>query len=327
MSTKNQIFYLLMEHRGESVSGETIGSSLGISRAAVWKGINALRKDGYPIEAIPSKGYCLSGSVDYLSAEEISALLDNNGQVMEILVFDSLESTNKTAKEMALTEPAHDIVFVANQQTAGRGRLGRSFYSPKNAGLYLSILFRPRFDMRHSILITTAAAVAVERAIEKLSPIKLTIKWVNDLYYNEKKICGILTEAISDFETGRIGYVVLGIGVNCFDVAYPDELTGVAGNVGGGFSRNQLAAEIINQWYRLLPTIQDRKFLEEYRQRSFILGQEILIYPAGNKEAEGVLAQALSIDENGGLVVRYLSGPDFGLTATLSGGEVSVRKV
>jgi len=327
MSTKNQIFRLLMEHRGESVSGQTIGATLGISRAAVWKGISALREDGYPIEAVTNKGYCLMGMEDYLSAEEISEKLDIHGPVMEIRVYDSLESTNKTAKEEALSEPNHDIVFVANEQTAGRGRLGRSFYSPENAGLYMSILFRPPFDLSHSILITTAAAVAVVRAVEKLNPIRLTIKWVNDIYYNDKKICGILTEAISDFETGRIGYVVLGIGINCFDASYPADLSGVAGNLGGGFTRNQLAAEIINQWNTLLPTLQDRKFLEEYRERSMVLGKEILIFPSGNKDAKGVLAQALSIDDDGGLVVRYLEGPDFGHTQTLSGGEVSIRNL
>jgi BirA family transcriptional regulator, biotin operon repressor / biotin---[acetyl-CoA-carboxylase] ligase len=327
MSTKNQIFRLLMEHRGESVSGQTIGTSLGISRAAVWKGITALRKDGYPIEAITNKGYCLSGAVDYLSAEEISSMLDATGPTLELRVFDSLESTNKTAKEVALAEPNHDIVILANEQTAGRGRLGRSFYSPPNAGLYLSILFRPSFDMSHSILITTAAAVAVVRAIEKLSPLNLSIKWVNDIYYNEMKVCGILTEAISDFETGRIGYVVLGIGINCFDVAYPEELSKIAGSLGGGFSRNQLAAEIINQWNTLLPGIENRSFLDEYRKKSAVLGKEIYIFPAGALEEEATLAQALSIDNDGGLVVRYLSGNKFGLTETLSGGEVSIRKV
>lgn len=326
MSTKNQIFRLLMENRGKSVSGQTIGTTLGISRAAVWKGITALRKDGYPIEAITNKGYCLSGTEDYLSAEEISAMLDSNGPTLEIRVFDTLDSSNKTAKEVALTEPNHSIVILANEQTAGRGRLGRSFYSPENAGLYMSILFRPAFDMSQSILITTAAAVAVVRAIEKLSPVELSIKWVNDIYLNEKKICGILTEAISDFETGRIGYVVLGIGVNCFDVAYPEELSGIAGSLGGGFSRNQLAAEIINQWNALLPGIETRAFLDEYRQKSSVLGKEIFIFPAGDRENEGILAQTLSIDDDGGLVVRYLAGPKFGLTETLSGGEVSIRK-
>ncbi len=327
MSTKNHIFRLLMEHRGTSVSGQAIGAALGISRAAVWKGISALRKEGYPIEAITNKGYCLSGTEDYLSSEEILAMLSPANPPLEIRVFDSLESTNKTAKEVALTEPNHDIVILANEQTAGRGRLGRSFYSPKNAGLYLSILFRPSFAMGHSILITTAAAVAVVRAIEKLSPVELSIKWVNDIYYNEKKICGILTEAISDFETGRIGYVVLGIGVNCYDVSYPEELSTIAGNLGGGFSRNQLAAEIVNQWYIVLPEMEDRTFLETYRQRSAVLDKEILICPVANREEEGILAQAISIDDDGGLVVQYLAGPKLGQTDTLSSGEVSIRKV
>lgn len=155
---------------------------------------------------------------------------------------------------------------------------------------------------------------------------ELTIKWVNDIYYKERKVCGILTEAISDFETGRIGYVVLGIGVNCFEVAYPEEISEIAGSLGGGFSRNQLAAEIVNQWYSILPSMETREFLDEYRQKSDVLGKEILIYQHGDRTKEGILAQALSIDDDGGLVVRFLAGPKFGQTETLSSGEVSIRK-
>lgn len=327
MSTRRQIFHLLVEHRGEPVSGEAIGAALGISRAAVWKGINALREEGYPIEAITNKGYTLMGNRDYLSAEEITGLLEPTAAGYEIVVLDSVESTNRTAKELALKDPDHGIAVVANQQTAGRGRLGRSFYSPEDAGLYMSLLFRPTFDMSHAILVTTAASVAVVHAIESLCPVKLTIKWVNDIYLNDKKICGILTEALTNFETGGVDFVVLGIGVNCFDAEFPTEISAIAGNLGGGFSRNRLAAEILNQWTLLLPDIEDRQFLEEYRRRSGLLGKEILVYPPGVQGESGVLAQALDIDRDGGLVVRYLDGPKLGLTETLSGGEVSVRKV
>ena len=345
MSTKEQIFRMLMEHRGQSVSGETLGEALGISRAAVWKGINALRKDGYPIEAITNKGYCLAGSQDYLSSTEISRHLRPEAGNIEIQVYDSVESTNKTAKELALTEPDHFIAVISNEQTAGRGRLGRSFYSPENAGLYMSILFRPTFDMSHAILVTTAASVAVVRAIETLSaashssetlsaashssadfsPEALSIKWVNDIYLNDKKICGILTEAISDFETGGIEYVVLGIGINCFEVTLPPDLSTTVGNLGGGFSRNQLAAEILNQWAALLPGMEDRGFLDEYRNRSGVLGKKILVFPPGVQTGVGMLAQALEIDRDGGLVVQYLEGEKAGNIETLSGGEVSIR--
>jgi len=327
MSTRNQIFRLLVEHKGESVSGEAIGAALGISRAAVWKGISALREEGYPIEAITNKGYSLGGDRDYLSAGEIEGLLRPSALGFEIRVFDSVESTNRTAKELALSDPDHGIAVVANRQTAGRGRLGRSFYSPEDTGLYMSLLFRPTFDMRHAILVTTAASVAVVRAIESLCPVKLSIKWVNDIYLKDKKICGILTEALTNFETGGVDYVVLGIGVNCFESDFPSEISSIAGNLGGGFSRNQLAAEILNQWTMMLPDIEDRLFLEEYRQRSGLLGKEILVYPPGIQDESGVSAQALDIDRDGGLVVRYLDGPKLGLTETLSGGEVSVRKV
>lgn len=324
MSTKDRIFELLAGNRGQFLSGEEIGSALGVSRAAVWKGIKALRQEGFPIEAATNKGYWLANDRDYLSAESIRQLLSPGARETEVLVFDTVESTNRTAKEAALREPDRPMAFIANHQTAGRGRLGRSFYSPEESGLYMSLLFRPADRKVAPVLVTTAASVAVLRAVEALSSLRLSIKWVNDLYLGDKKICGILTEAVSDLESGRISYLVLGIGVNCFDTAFPDDLADSAGSLGAGFSRNQLAAEILNQWFLLEKDLHSRDFLREYKDRSMLLGKEILVYPGG-VQSMPTSAMALDIDGSGGLVVAYLEGPKAGVRETLSSGEVSVR--
>lgn len=188
----------------------------------------------------------------------------------------------------------------------------------------MSLLFRPADRKVAPVLVTTAASVAVLRAVEALSSLRLSIKWVNDLYLGDKKICGILTEAVSDLESGRISYLVLGIGVNCFDTAFPDDLADSAGSLGAGFSRNQLAAEILNQWFLLEKDLHSRDFLREYKDRSMLLGKEILVYPGG-VQSMPTSAMALDIDGSGGLVVAYLEGPKAGVRETLSSGEVSVR--
>lgn len=324
MNTKERIFELLAGSKGQTLSGEAIGEALGISRAAVWKGITALRQEGFPIEAGTNKGYRLVGDKDYLSAEAVRSFLLPQAQEVEIQVYDALPSTNRTAKEAALSEPDHPVAILADRQTAGRGRMGRSFYSPENAGLYMSLLLRPSDSQVQPVLLTTAAAVAVLRAVEALAPVRLSVKWVNDLFLGDKKVCGILTEGVTDLETGRISYLVIGIGVNCYETAFPPELAGRAGSLGAGFSRNRLAAEIINQWTLLEAELRSRAFLEDYRSRSMLLGKEILVYPGGT-EGEGIPAAALSVDDNGGLVVRYLEGELAGSVRTLTTGEVSVR--
>lgn len=343
MSTRGNVLKALEENKGRAVSGEELAGCLNISRAAVWKAIQELRKEGYCIDAITNKGYCLAPDSDVLSVEGILPHVKKTSMTDRIHVFKILESTNLTAKKMALDGAPYDTVVIAEEQTKGRGRMGRSFFSPPAGGIYMTFILEPRFDTARSVLITTAASVAVCKAIEKVTGISCRIKWVNDIYMEEKKICGILTEAVTDFESGHIDHIVLGIGINYSTAlsTFPRELSGIAGslfdkgsetagNSGGkpreGISRNHLIAEVINQMLEINENLESRDFIEEYRNRSFVLGKEILVIPAAGSgknpnPAVGIPAAAVDIDGDGGLVVRYRDGT----VQTLNSGEISIR--
>lgn len=322
MTVKQSVLRALGEARGASVSGEALAQSLGVSRAAVWKAIKSLQGEGYRISAGTNRGYRLEECPDLLTAEGISAMLPLELAQLDLRVFDEIDSTNLEAKRLAMTGLSRCAV-VADRQTAGRGRLGRSFYSPPGCGIYTSLLLRPRPDQLADVtLLTTAAGVAVCRALERAAGVQAEIKWVNDLYLNGKKICGILTEGVTDFESGMIESVVIGYGINFRDDAHlPEELRSIVGSVFGAepptVTRSALAAAMLAELLPLAEDLSSRSFLPEYRRRSMLLGREIVFSRAGGRFA----AVAEEIDDDGGLVVRL---PD-GSRETLRSGEVSVR--
>lgn len=256
-------------------------------------------------------------SSNTLSQEAIESQLN---QPCTLKVYDCVTSTNTLAKESTIkTLP---LAIVANQQTMGRGRLGRRFASPSGCGIYMSLLIEPTFSLTAVSLLTMAQAVATCRAIEKVCQIQPSIKWVNDLYWKQKKICGILTEAQTNVKSGRIDRLVIGSGVNCFPGDMPQELSSIAGCISNreeSFSRNDLAAAMINETLSILATLEDRSFLDEYRSRCMILGQAIRIHPTCD-ETE-IPAIARSITDDGGLLVEYADGQ----TEVLHTGEISIR--
>ena len=238
--------------------------------------------------------------------------------------FDRLDSTNAKAKELAITGAPHGTVVVATEQTCGRGRLGRSFFSPGGSGVYLSMIIRPEeIGLEHAdaVLLTTAASVAVARAVRKTLDLDLQIKWVNDLYYNDKKVCGILAEGVIDPKRSVLDAVVIGIGVNVQEPpgGFPEELKEIAGALTGDSvsSTDDLAAAIAEELWAMLPTIGERSFLAEYRQRSLVLGKRVRLLP------KNVVATAINIDNNGGLIVRHADDS----IETLTTGEISLRIV
>ncbi|MEG0662332.1 MAG: biotin--[acetyl-CoA-carboxylase] ligase [Anaerovoracaceae bacterium] len=317
MSIKSEILKNLEENKGAAISGESLAETLGVSRTAVWKAINSLRKEGYQIEADSGKGYTLSAQSDFLSKEGILPYLNTP---VPILVYDSLESTNKTATALAMEGGAYQTTILAGTQTKGRGRLGRSFYSPEGTGIYMSMILEPSFDLRKAVLITAAASVAVAKAMEKVCQVKPEIKWVNDVYVNQKKVCGILTEAVSNVETGQITHLILGIGINCFTEHFPEEAGEYAGSIQGEFSKNQLAAQVINEVLAVMETLEERSFIGYYRQHSMILGKPIKAFRLGREGSRN--GTAVAIDDNGALVIEY---DDDGTTEVLSSGEISIR--
>lgn len=324
MSVKKSVLQMLETHREEDLSGEMMAQELGVSRAAVWKAINSLKAQGYPITAATNRGYRLGEESDLLSEEGIRPYVLPQAQKKDIFVFDTIDSTNLEAKRRAMLGGSHFTVIISDQQTLGRGRFGRSFYSPSGCGIYISILLKPTPQQISDVtLLTTAAGVAVCRAIEKLTELRPKIKWVNDVYLDNKKICGILTEAVTDVESGAIESVVIGSGINFkqAETPIPEDIKNIVGTLFGSekpsISRNRLAAEIINETFILLDKLSTREFLNDYRSRSMLLGQEI-VFSRGEKK---YAATAETIDDDGSLIVKLENGE----TMALRSGEVSVR--
>lgn len=319
MNTKDIILDVLKSQPKVPISGETLAQQLGISRAAVNKAVKALRLQGYCIDAAPKKGYCLSEPKELLSLSEIRSFLHYE---IPLHLFHSTDSTNTVAKKMALEGVPHGTTVIALHQTYGRGRLGRSFLAPVGNGIYLSTILKPTFDIHKSVLITTAASVAVCRALQSVCHVEPKIKWVNDVYVDDKKVCGILTEAITDFESGQIESLIVGIGINCSTDALPEELLEIAGAVEGDYSKNQLAACVITELLKLAEDLESRTFIEEYRNFSLVLGKTVQVYKGGfSPDKIGIPARVLDIDDHGGLVVLYSNGNQ----ETLSSGEISIR--
>lgn len=329
MSTKSQILEIFNEHPAEYISGQELADILGLSRNSVWKAIKKLQEEGFAIESKASTGYRLVQKGDVLSADYIK---ENIKFPCKVKVLEKVDSTNNYAKRIEnLSVPN---IIIAKEQTHGRGRMGRSFYSPPSKGLYMTIAFEPDFSLDKSMLITTVAALAVCQAIESVVGIGPKIKWVNDIYLQGKKICGILTEAESNFETGTISRIIVGIGINCFEQIFPDEIEGKATylkNAKKEFTRNDLAGAVVNRLFDLTKDFDKKKLLREYKSRSMILGEQILLYGSSYGQmpengGRGVKARAIDIDENGGLVVEYLEGRRSREMDVITSGEVTIRK-
>ncbi len=318
MSIKSKILSKL-EDQDDYISGEEIAVQLGVSRAAVWKAVRSLKDEGFEISSIRNRGYRLIAAADALSCDQIKTHMNTAASKLDLIVLESVDSTNNEAKRMLANGYEGRCLIVANEQTGGRGRLGRTFYSPKNTGIYMSFLFKTDLKLSDAVTVTTAASVAVVEAIESVTGIVPEIKWVNDVYVGEKKVCGILTEAVSDFETATARNVIIGIGINITTSDFPEELRVSASSLGVHTPvRNELIAATANKLVLFAKNLCDHSlFIESYRRHSLVVGREIDFYINGNKNT----GTAESIDENGGLVVRLENGD----MTTLSSGEVTVR--
>lgn len=322
MDLKHQVLKILELNRGCYINGAKLADELYVTRSAVWKAIKALQKDNYRIEAVPNRGYRLIPDNDIVSVESISPYLKPCASHFQLDVRQSVCSTNTIAKEMAQKGAKEGTVIIALEQTQGRGRMGRCFYSPKGSGIYLSVILRPKLSIEDSLMITTCAAVAVARAIEKVASVEAQIKWVNDIYVAGKKVCGILTEASLDFESGGLEYAVVGIGINIAAAAFPDDIKDIAGSIFRKKPKDKpvssmLVAELLNNISEMTPCIMDKKYLDEYRRRSFLIGKDIYVI-RGN---HSISAKAVDIDEKARLIVEYEEHS----REALNSGEVSVR--
>jgi len=325
--SKDTVLRLLQDSGGDWVSGEDVSGRLGISRAAVWKTIDALRRDGYAIESRKSRGYRLLDEPDRLSGTEIRARLGETERLgRELVCFERIDSTNAYLKRAASQGAPDGTVAVADEQTGGRGRRGRGFLSLPGKGVYLSVLLRPPLEPGRMLPLTGFVAVAVCSAVERVAQVRPQIKWTNDLILGGKKLCGILTELSVEGESGALQYVVLGVGVNVahtredFTGELADIATSLAIETGRTVSRAALAAAMIEELdalYSALLRGETRPWLDAYRRDCLTIGREVRLLWQDEQEK----VRAVGVDDDLGLeVVR-----EDGTRDVIRTGEVSVR--
>lgn len=305
------------------LSGQELSRDLGISRAAVWKAVEVLRRQGYDVEARTGRGYRLVGAPDLLTQETVERYLIRPRDNFRVL--SETDSTNSACRRLALEGAPDGTVVLADCQTAGRGRRGRSFQSPAGKGLFFSILWRPDCAPEQLLPLTALSAVAVCRAIRQVCGAQAQIKWPNDLVLSGRKLAGILTEMALEGESGHVSHVVVGIGVNVhqrltdFDGEVAQIATSLDLALGGSVCRAQLAAALLEEMDILRREVlfAPEKWLAEYRAACLNIGKTVQLIWGEEREP----AQALAVDDRYGLVVRHRDGR----VETLRSGEVSVR--
>jgi len=323
MKTKDIILKKLEENRNIYISGEDLATELNLSRTAIWKGVNSLKEEGYIINSSTNKGYKLDEKNDKISTFGIAHNLMEPLKDIDIMYYDSIDSTNTEAKRLLYSKDLKNFTaLVSDEQTEGRGRRGKDFSSPKGTGIYLSVVIFPEenFNLSSFDLITVRAAVAIVNAIQNKTNKNPKIKWVNDIFLDGKKICGILSEADSDFESRQIKSIIIGMGLNfTTDVSSLSEsLQDIAGSLKPeNLLRNEMIGEILNQLYIAFYKMSDFEILESYKEHSLLLGREVT-FKIKDVNYEAI---AKDINEAGNLIVELKNGD----TMTLSSGEVSVK--
>lgn len=321
---KEKILHLLKEYEKSFISGQRISKELGVTRTAVWKYINILKEDGYKIESVSKRGYRLISSPDLLSFEELNEKLITKYIGRNIMYFQTLGSTNNKAKELALSNVPHGTVIISEEQTEGRGRLGRNWSSPKFKGIWLSIILRPDTDPLNVPKVTQVGAAAVIKALNELD-INAYVKWPNDIILNEKKVCGILTEMSG--ELNKVNYVVMGIGINVNTDSsdFPEELKNTATSIsletGKYIKRKELVSKLLNSFELLYDEFEKEETIKTSvsicKKNSILLGKEIKIINRGKE----TYARAVDLSDEGELMVQYTDG----IVEKIVSGEVSIR--
>ncbi len=320
---KDKIIRMLRQKDGY-VSGEDISDVLGVSRTAVWKTINTLRDEEYIIDSSSRKGYKLIESPDVLSQVEIEPYLSTKYIGRNIIYYDTLDSTNNKARDMAIEGAEEGLVVIAEEQTKGRGRLGRVWTTPKLSSAAFSIAVRPSIKPEDASGLTLIMGDAVCRAIRKVTGLNAKIKWPNDIIVNGKKVCGILTEMNAEIE--RINYIVLGVGININVDKFPEDIKHIATSLnlelGKLVSRKEIVAEVFNEFEMLYDDFKEnglKNIMDEFKSFSVTLGKKVRVISI-NEEFEG---EAIDITDDGLLVVKLEDGS----TRNVISGDVSVRGI
>lgn len=306
------------------VSGQELCERFGVSRTAVWKAMNQLKKEGYEIESVQNKGYHLVKTPDILSKNELVSIRKTKWVGTEICYFDVTDSTNTQAKSLGEGDAPNGTLVVAGKQESGRGRRGRSFESPAGTGIFMTLLLRPEIEPQNASMLTLVSALAVAKGIEHMVDLPVQIKWPNDIVINGKKVCGILTEMSAQMD--YVNYIVIGIGINVSNEEFPEEIKDVATSIylesGKHVNRAMLIEKIweeFEDYYELYEKTQDLSSLvKEYDSYLVNRGQKVRVLDP-KEPYEG---KAMGITDRGELIVDTWEA-----RRLVSAGEVSVRGV
>ncbi|MBR2481148.1 MAG: biotin--[Clostridia bacterium] len=316
--TKENVLNFLEQNRGAYVSGAKIALALGVSRNAIWKSIRVLEKEGYRIDKRTNVGYKLLEHNDVLSANGIQNCFGRVPKV-RVEVYQTLSSTNDYLINKAQDGEDEGLLVCAENQSAGKGRLGRKFFSP-SGGVYFSLLLRPQKGSTVTEYLTVITAIAVCESVNELFGVGAGIKWVNDVYVGNKKCAGILTEASVDFETGSVAYAVIGIGINLNEPieGYPDDIKDIACSLNSRVpnAKNKLVDLIVEKLMHNYQNFDKDSIVSKYRTNSIMNERKVLV----KRESGNRLATALGIDDECRLIVKYENGEE----ERLYYGEVSL---
>lgn len=321
---KEEILRLLRSADGY-ISGQELCNRFGVSRTAVWKAINQLKEAGYEIEAQQNKGYRLMAAPDLMTEAEIKSLMHTEWVAKEVLYFDTIDSTNTKAQELAEKGYPSGTLVVADKQESGKGRRGRSWVSPSGTGIFMTLMIKPDINPNNASMLTLVAALAVAKAITSVTGEEALIKWPNDIVVNGKKVCGILTEMNAQFD--YINHIVVGIGINVHNESFPEEISQMASSLmieagGKRFHRAQIIAETMSyfeQYYDTFLKTQDLSALvREYDELLVNRNKSVRVLDP----KEPFDGKAMGITSKGELIVDTWESRKL-----VSSGEVSVRGI
>ena len=321
---KEEILRLLRSADGY-ISGQELCNRFGVSRTAVWKAINQLKEAGYEIEAQQNKGYRLMAAPDLMTEAEIKSLMHTEWAAKEVLYFDTIDSTNTKAQELAEKGYPSGTLVVADKQESGKGRRGRSWVSPSGTGIFMTLMIKPDINPNNASMLTLVAALAVAKAITSVTGEEALIKWPNDIVVNGKKVCGILTEMNAQFD--YINHIVVGIGINVHNESFPEEISQMASSLmieagGKRFHRAQIIAETMSyfeQYYDTFLKTQDLSALvREYDELLVNRNKSVRVLDP----KEPFDGKAMGITPKGELIVDTWESRKL-----VSSGEVSVRGI
>ena len=310
MPTKDRLLAYLKEKKENWVSGEALSTQLAVSRTAIWKHIRKLREEGYGIESSPKKGYLLRKISDLLLPNEIREGLDTKVFGRKgIVYYSQINSTNTKAKELAARDAPEGTLVVAEQQVEGRGRKGRTWFSPPEGGIYISLILKPHISPSEAPKITMLTGVVVAETLLKLTPCKINIKWPNDILVNGKKIAGILTEMSTEMDA--IEYIVVGLGMNVTTPRFPDDIkdkaTSILIETGKYFPRVTFIREYLKwyeKYYEIFTRIGFEPVIQRWKELTNIIGQMVIAEVAGKK----YIGEVHDIDNDGILILKDKKG-------------------